>query len=160
MQETSGVAARATKDIEAWLRRRKDFIALDNVENDSDYQLRDIDLVLTRDVDGADETVTIEIKGDRYYGTGNYFFETVSNTTRNTPGCFMYTEADYLFYYFVDARELHIMKLDEVRPWFLERIDTFKERGTSTSVGNGASYSTLGKLVPRNMVPGVKVVKI
>jgi hypothetical protein len=159
MKESCKVADKATFAITQWLQSRKDFISIENVEDNREYQLKDIDLVLTRE----SGTSTIEIKGDTYYRTGNYFFETVSNSSKNTPGCFMYTEADYLFYYFVDERELHILPMKATRKWFLLNVESFKERSTSTSVGSG-SYKTIGKLVPRSdvlsNVEGCKVVRI
>ena len=35
--------------------------------------------------------------GDRYLNTRNFFFETYSNREKQTPGCLMHTEADYIF---------------------------------------------------------------
>ena len=51
----------------------------------------------------------IEIKGDRKHFTGNFFFETVSNLNKNTKGCMLYTESDYVFYYFIDTCDLYLI---------------------------------------------------
>ncbi|MCZ6675721.1 MAG: hypothetical protein O7E52_00570 [Candidatus Poribacteria bacterium] len=75
----------------------------------------------------------------------------------------MYTQADYLFYYFVEVKELHILPMPQTRDWFSPRINEFKERTTSTPVGGG-SYRTVGRLVPRtrvkNEVANVKIIDL
>ena len=94
----------------------------------------------------------LEVKGDRYFGTGNYFFETVSNKAKQTPGCFLYTDCDYLFYYFMEEQELHIFTMPEIRNWFLKNQNRFKISETSTPVQGGAHYITVGRLVPRHLL--------
>jgi hypothetical protein len=163
MNAASSVAAQATRDVEAYLRQKPETIEVLNVEDDTTCQAKDIDLIWTaRCPDGRQAVTTIEIKGDRYYRTGNYFLETISNEAKNTPGCFLYTEADYIFYYFVAEKELHILPVPATRHWFRQRLLTFREKKTSTPVGNGNIYVTVGRLVPRQQlikeVPGVKVI--
>jgi hypothetical protein len=51
----------------------------------------------------------IEIEGDRWHTTGNFFFETYSNQEKATPGCFLYTQADLVFCYFVEPHLLYIL---------------------------------------------------
>jgi len=97
MQARVSIAEQAAKDIEAWLRSKKISIEVLNVENDEKYQAADVDLLWKTTLGDK----TIEIKGDTYHRTGNFFLETHSNKERNTPGCFMYTEADFVYYYFV-----------------------------------------------------------
>lgn len=135
------------------------------MEHDPTYQRQDIDLIWTRFLpDDSLKICTIEVKGDRYYQTGNYFFETVSNEGKNTPGCFLYTRADYIFYYFVAERELHILPMPATRTWFLAHLNNFRERKTATPVAPGEAYVTVGRLVPRSVVqaavPGVRILKI
>ncbi|MBI5651149.1 MAG: hypothetical protein HZC40_12000 [Chloroflexi bacterium] len=143
MDATNAVAANATREIIAWLTNRAETIRVENVEADPRYQKMDVDLIwVTRE--GARQ---IEIKADRYHRTGNFFFETASNRERNTPGCFLYTQADWLFYYFVAPRTLYILPVRETREWFLQNCDRFQERATTTPVGD-ARYTTVGKLVP------------
>jgi hypothetical protein len=156
MAEGSRVAGRASTEIEAWLREWPGTVNVENVEGDAAYQARDIDLLwttITRDY-------TIEIKADRWHETGNFFFETVSNQGRGTLGCFLYTEADFLFYYFIAPRRLYILPMPRTRAWFLPRAGEFEERQTTTPAGAGA-YTTVGRLVPIDRVmtevPGVKL---
>ncbi|BAY42142.1 hypothetical protein NIES2111_65380 (plasmid) [Nostoc sp. NIES-2111] len=159
MDDAVQVANQAAADIEAWLWGKSETISVVNVENDPDYQRRDIDLIWTTH---NGETL-IEIKGDRWNKTRNLFFETHSNLERNTPGCFMYTEANWLFYYFVSTRQLYKLPMPKTREWFLITIRRFRERSTTTPVGNGY-YTTVGRLVPITTVmmevAGVKMVQL
>ena len=165
MEETSRVADEAALEVSSWLQSLSETVSVKNVENDREYQKKDIDLLWTFKKDEKIVTRTVEIKADRYYNTGNYFFETVSNAGKGTPGCFMYSEADFLFYYFIEVRELHIIALSLVRRWFKEEIERFQERKLFTKVGNGATYGSVGRLVPRRTLAeelpkAVKVVEL
>ena len=151
MSETSDIASAASSDIEKFLLNHPSTLSVKNVENVTEYQHLDIDLIWKYKKDTTIHEKTIEITADRYHKTGNYFFETISNEKKGTPGCFIYSTADYLFYYFIDEKELHIMPLKKARKWFTDRIDRFKERKTSTPVGSDKYYITVGRLVPRNI---------
>ena len=89
--------------------------------------------------------------------------ETISNQSKNTPGCFLYTEADLVFYYFIEIKELHIFPMPESRDWFILNMNRFNERKTSTPVEN-CSYFTIGRLVPRDVmqkeVQNIKIVNL
>lgn len=161
MDETVSVADQAAAETTAYLQALTETDWVENVEGVIAYQAIDVDL-LWRSKEGR--TVLIEVKGDRYYQTGNYFFETISNKERGTPGCFLYTEAEYVFYYFVDVRELHVLPMPEVRDWFVKHLDQFSEKETSTPTRRGEAYITVGRLVPRNVVkkqfPNIRVIKL
>ncbi len=159
MQSALAVAERASSDIEAWLRTFEETVDVRNLENDPEYQKDDIDLLwVTRK-----KEFLIEIKGDRWHKTGNFFFETLSNKERNTPGCLLYTRADYIFYYFVETGTLYALPMPATRDWFKKNLDRFKERSTTTPVGS-ASYTTVGRLVPIDVVqqevPGIRKVDL
>ena len=53
--------------------------------------------------------ITVEAKADKVISS-NIFFETISNKEKNTLGCMLKTEADYIFYYFIAFKELYILK--------------------------------------------------
>jgi hypothetical protein len=59
----------------------------------------------------------------------------------------MYTEADWLFYYFVNTRQLYRLPMPKTREWFHITMRRFRERSTTTPVGN-SYYTTVGRLVP------------
>lgn len=100
----------------------------------------------------------MEFIGDRWNKTNNFFFETHSNLEKGTPGCFMYTSADWLFYYFINTRLLYQLPMPKTRDWFGITINRFQERETTTPVG-ATRYTTVGRLVPITTVmmevPGV-----
>lgn len=159
---TASVAKRAAEDVTAFLHTFwAQTVAVHNVEDDAAYQVHDVDLLWTLlDKDGSLRIIPVEIKGDRYHRTGNFFFETISNEGRGTAGCFLYTRAEWLFYYFVDSGALYCLPMHGVRSWFEENMERFEERRTSTPVANGRDhYITVGRLVPIQTVleevPGV-----
>ncbi len=145
MREASAVAEAAARDIEAWLRARPKTARVENVEADPKWREADVDLLWTT-TDGV--TRKIEIKGDRWHQSGNFFFETHSNKERGTPGCFLYTQADWLLYYFVVPRVLYCLPMPATRAWFVADCARFRERATHTPIGNGGCYTTVGRLVP------------
>jgi hypothetical protein len=149
MAYTTAVADAAAADVTDFLKTFwSQTVAVHNVEADKAFQPYDVDLLWTvADGHGRLRTIPIEVKGDRYHKTGNFFFETVSNESKGTPGCFLYTGAKWLFYYFVGNGRLYCLPMDVVRPWFHENMDRFDERRTSTPVGSEA-YETVGRLVP------------
>ena len=87
-----------------------------------------------------------------------FFLRNAQQSGARTPGCFLYSEADLFFYYFVRTGKLYILPLDETRAWFKERIGEFQERETTTPI-RGEFYTTVGRLVPIERVlkevPGV-----
>ena len=160
MNEAVGVATQAATDIEAWLRQHPETVNVRNVELDPAYQRIDVDLLWQTQAGIR----TVEIKGDRWDRSGNFFFETDSNVERGTPGCFLYTEAQYIFYYFVKTRVLYILPMPETRDWFLPKLETFPERPTTTPTRDGGFYTTIGRLVPIHEVlasfPNIEVVQL
>lgn len=149
MSYTTNVAKTAAADVTQFLEDTwPQTVVVHNVEDNPIYQEHDIDLLWTvLERSGQLRLIPIEIKGDTYHQTGNFFFETISNESKNTPGCFMYTKAKWLFYYFVEAGILYCLPMEKVRPWFAHHIDRFEERKTSTPVGS-EMYVTVGRLVP------------
>jgi hypothetical protein len=143
MQDGMDVAKIASTDIEQWLRGLRQTRSVANVEDDPVYQAMDVDLIWVTQT----RSYQVEIKGDRWDKTGNFFFETQSNAEQQTPGCFLYTEADLLFYYFVHTQELYILPMPETRRWFIAHMDEFSEKSTTTPVA-GYQYTTVGRLAP------------
>lgn len=159
---TTRVARRAAAEVTDFLETFwAQTVFVHNVEDEAAYQAYDVDLLWSI-VDSAGQLriIPLEIKGDRYHRTGNFFFETVSNEGKGTVGCFLYTRAEWLFYYFVDSGALYCLPMHAVRPWFEEELERFREQRTSTPVGDGKKrYVTVGRLVPiqtvLDEVPGV-----
>lgn len=163
MESTLEVADIGFRDVNLFLCAMPETIAVINVEKDKHFQRKDIDLIWVYKYKNSEYMKRVEIKADRYSQTGNYFIETVSNQTKDTKGCFLYTEADFLFYYFVDTKELNVIPMPLAKEWFLANQDRFIEKELSTLVGKG-SYVTKGRLVPKKTlnkeVKGVKVIML
>lgn len=160
MAEASAVEAEAMSAIIAYLHGRPGTVAVQDVRTDPAHRAADVDLLWVLATETGDRrTIRLEVKADRWHRTGNFFFETQSNQAKGTPGCFLYTEADYLLYYFVTPRTLYILPMPATRDWFLANLERFPERVTSTPVGQGEQYVTVGRLVPiaqvLDSVPGV-----
>jgi len=147
MSNGQDVARQAAAEIEAWLKKYRGTVGVANVERDPDFQKADIDLIWVSKR-GAE---TIEIKADRWQNTGNFFFETMSNKEKGTAGCFMYTEANVVFYYFVGPKLLYILPMPQTREWLEANIDRFEEKETTTPAGE-SFYTTVGRVVPIDLV--------
>jgi hypothetical protein len=161
MDEKQKIAKAATEDVTHFLEAHwPQTVKVHNVEDDPVYQAYDVDLLWTLAEHGRLRVVPIEIKGDTYDKTGNFFFEIISNESKGTPGCFLYTAAVWLFYYFVNTGRLYCLPMDKTRPWFIHNNDHFPRSRTSTPTGN-SHYVTVGKLVPiaevLSDVPGVQI---
>ena len=153
MGETLPFSKEGVEDIIKFLEKNPDYIVKDIQDN---LQLRntDIDLLLIN-INNINKLkiYKIEVKSDRCYNTHNYFFETISNKTKNTVGCFLYSEADYLFYYFQNEKELHMLPFKKTRKWFCENKDRFQTKCPATRNNKGQIlYRTEGKIVPRSIV--------
>lgn len=149
MAEASAVEEEALAALVAYLADRPGTLAVEDVRADPFFRGVDVDLLWTwRGASGQDHTIWLEVKADRWHQTGNFFFETISNQARGTPGCFLYSEADYLLYHFVTPRSAYLLPLPATRDWFLAQQARFAERQTSTPVGDGEHYVTVGRLVP------------
>lgn len=156
MQVTRGGVALVKK----WLAAQPKTLGVIDTEEDKSQQAKGIDLIWK--TESGD--ITIEVKTDRQYEKGNFFLETISNEGKGTPGAFLYTEADLLFYCFSPQSVAYIFSVKEVRLWFLENLDQFKERKTQTRLANGEKYTTVGRLVNRHYllskVKSVREIKI
>ena len=77
MNETLEVTNKATIEITNYLQGLPSVERVENVEEYRAYQVKDIDLLFkTKLKNGNTQVKSIEIKADRWYKTGNYFFPT------------------------------------------------------------------------------------
>ena len=157
--DSTKISDRAIRDITKWLWTFEETVEVRNVEDDPEYQSIDVDLIWTT----KKRKFKIEIKADRWHKTGNFFFETHSNKEKNTKGCFLYTEANLILYYFIQPKILYSLPMPATRDWFLANFNNFREKETTTPV-NGTFYTTVGSLVPiqqvLDKVSGVKKVQL
>lgn len=155
-------ARKPTEDIMEWL---KQWYTVINVEDDKTWRQRDVDLLALQSLDGKFPTCTkLEIKVDKYHGTPNYCCEIISNTSKNSIGCWYQTQSDYIVYYFPNIRELHLINTKQAQEYVKANESKFKNLNVDTTGRNGEYwYSTLNKLVPRKEMQkhvDVKIFKI
>lgn len=110
------------------------------------YRKQDVDLL----VFNGDKRYKVEVKIDSMGDmTGNLFCEIVSNESKGTQGCFVYTECDLWVYYLANTKMLYMFPMDDFRDWVLgQEQGVWRNGRTATDVGNGGSYSSKGYLVP------------
>lgn len=149
MQAVQHAANRAVELVRSFLVHEVPGSQVHDVQEDPRFQHRGVDLLWERP---GEEVLGVEVKGDRQGGRrGTYFLELISNTEKDTPGCFLYSRADLLAYVFLDRRELHLLPLPSARAWFLERAREFPLRQARTRIGP-AQYTTVGATVPARRV--------
>src|SRR5260370_15149023 len=122
MRGVSGPAARAVQLAQEYLRALDPGGRIHDVQSDPRFQHRGVDLLWERSTHAVEG---IEEKGDRNARRGNYFFELVSNLGKNTPGCFLYSEADLLLYVLVAPREVHRLPMRSTLQGFCEKPTPF-----------------------------------
>lgn len=164
MEGNSTAAQLASRRVEEYLVSRSDTFLVDNVEEDKNYQEIDVDFVWYRvnPVDDEMMEFKVEVKGDRQ-NTKNFFFETVSNLEKGTPGCILYTEADLLFYVFLSDYSLYVIKVSELRDWLKNNEEKYEHKNVGTMVGD-SWYTSVGIPVPikdiERDIAGVKRIQI
>lgn len=131
-----------------------------DVRGDEHYRDVDVDLVVKMT---SGEELKIEIKTDTYR-SGNMYYETLSAEETGSLGGFEKTEADYMFYYFINLNTLYILDMNKYRQWFKQKQEMFDflgyqkkvknarwKTGTYTSVGYAFPVSTLENDHPKWM---------
>lgn len=159
-QKSLKVGERGEEHILEYLRRSDAVTNIIDVRGSKTYQEVDIDFLTTLR-DGKEYGV--EVKTDTYL-SGNIYYETISSLESDSIGCFEKTKADFLFYYFLNAKQLYIFSMPEYRAWFQQKQPYFdyvgyqkrpinKGRGKSTytSVGYAFPVSLLEDENPRWM---------
>lgn len=129
--------------VKSWLVQQGNISSLLDVSLNKKYQKDDIDIIVNTE-DG--NVITYEIKTDSFL-TGNLFFEIVSNIERNTPGCMLYTKADYILYFFIKNGHLYKLPTIAFREWVVSNKDKFKEKSV-----NNKYYHSKGLLIPLSMI--------
>lgn len=135
--QESTIFKQATNDVLNWLKILPQTLDLQIVEKRPEYQAQKIDLLLTTNKG----TFKIKIKSDSCNTTENFFFET------HPSGAFMSTQADWLFYYFVNSRSLYLLPLPETRNWLKDNLNQFLSK-----IIENENYKTIGKSVKVNTV--------
>jgi hypothetical protein len=143
MHSVMGAANRAVAMACRWMRERCPQATFHNVQEEPRFQHLGVDFLWEKD---AYTVEGVEVKGDRSRGK-HFFFELVSNFERNTPGCFLYSRADWMLYVFLPLRRLYALPLPATRQWLLPLAQSFPLQKAHTRTGPIA-YTTLGVTVP------------
>jgi len=144
MRGVLGAAERAVQLAREHLAQRVPGGRIHDVQGDPRFQHRGVDLLW--EVDG--QVLGVEVKGDRQPRRNTYFLEIISNLEKQTPGCFLYSEADAFVYVFLQHGEVHHLPLRQARAWFLAQPPgTFPVKHTQTRIAQGL-YTTVGVVVP------------
>ncbi len=105
------------------------------------------DRVVTHDATLNLPRTTFEIKTcSRIHQTGNFFLETASNFERDTPGSFMFSNADFFIYYSTGEEVFYILPLERTRKWVIQ--NNFRTRRTGTTRHGIRVYTSAGYVVP------------
>lgn len=123
--------------------KRKGIKVVD-LEGNKLYQKKDVDFILKK----GSKRMKVELKSDTYIPR-NFYIETVSNVGKNTKGCFLYTESDFILYGFVNHGIFYMIPTVKFQEWFSKNEHRFSEPNTKvfTPAGEDGYYSK-GKLVP------------
>jgi hypothetical protein len=118
-----------------------------DVRKITEYQALDIDYICF----GFDDSWTVDIKTDRCYRTGNYFFETVANVESDKQGWAYTSAAEYILIVYNTGAgyELHVISLKLTREWLNENAWKCKTITNSTKRENGTIYHSQGIIVSR-----------
>lgn len=154
----------AVEKVTAFLQQQPNHRGFANVEDVKKYQELGIDILWWIYSTPRNRMIKVEVKADTYFHTGNIYLETVSNMTKQTPGCFLSSRADIWAYFFIGVEVLYWIPLKVAQNWLKLAQNRFQIRNTSTGKGDTQFYQTQGVLVPRTVllqeVPGVREIKI
>lgn len=146
-RQSMEIGKRGEEDIYNYLKNNEIIDNIIDVRNDKAYQKIDVDYLIY--INGKEHK--IEIKTDTYK-SGNIYYETISSNESSTLGCFEKTEADYLFYYFINWGYLYIFSMEEYRKWFQEIEQEFINKGYQKKVKNRGykdkTYTSIGYAYP------------
>lgn len=111
-----------------------------DVREDKIFQRIDVDFV---QFFKNEKPLLIEVKTDeKAHETGNIIYESISNATYNTIGCFEKTTSQIIYYYIVHTKEMLIIRTSKLRDYMSE--DKNKKKYKYVHMGDNAR----GYLIP------------
>lgn len=142
------VGKKGEEIIELFIKNHPNVEKLYKVEDVKTFRDKDIDVVAFLK---NGKRCDIEIKADTYT-SGNIFYETISCVEKDTPGCMIKTQADFLFYYFLKTSELYIIKMKEYREWFNKNRNYFCKTHITNTRYDNSNFTSQGFLVPKTIL--------
>lgn len=118
-----------------------------DVRKIQEYQVQDIDYICS----SVDDSWSVDVKTDRCYRTGNYFFEIAANIELDKQGWAYTSAADYILIVYDTGAdyELHVISMDKLRQWLQKNGDKCKIITNSTRRENGTIYHSQGIIINR-----------
>lgn len=119
-----------------------------DVRDSAMYREKDIDFIVKTK---NSQEYSLEVKTDTYT-SGNIYYETMSSEETDSTGCLDKTEADYLFYFFLNLGTLYILDMNKYREWFHMHKPLFDDAGYQKKPKNlrynGTTYTSVGYAFP------------
>lgn len=147
-KESLKVGERGEAVILDYLEKSPNIKKIIDVRDSKIYQEVDVDLIVKMNTGNE---LKIEVKTDTYT-SGNIYYETVSAEETDSIGCFEKTQADYIFYFFMNLNTLYILEVDAYRNWFKEKQELFDilgyQKKPRNSRWNGSTYTSVGYAFP------------
>ncbi|XTR39316.1 hypothetical protein ACQQ2T_15520 (plasmid) [Paraclostridium tenue] len=152
-QYQNSIASKASSEIYTFLKNRKNVIDVINIERNRNFQCNGVDLLCFKKELNTIKTQSIEIKADTHSNTNKYFLEVVGNDSTGVPGGIIYTIADYIFYYFIGIKELHVIERIYLQQWIYNNGNNLNYIDVPTvDKNNNFLYNTTGALVSRELL--------
>jgi|GEM_PF-2671795 len=118
----------AFRHCQAFLYSIPETIDAEDVRNVQEYTDMEVDLRWIRAKSRATnrDTELIKVCFSPEPSPDRYFVEILDCDEKCKPGWFSCSQATILFYYCLDARELHILLLKKFKPWLVQNMKKFK----------------------------------
>lgn len=145
----SGIGEQGVKEIIDVLNGFSNTVIVEDKQKDKEFQKLGIDLLcLTKERKGIG-THTIEVK-TTLYPEDKYFLETISNDRNNSPGSFITSKSEWMFYYFKNDKKLHMTLTKQIQYWLYNNGHQYdlKACKTTDKTGKVYLYSSKGRIVP------------
>ena len=142
---------------EEYLHTLKFINKIENVRDVKEYQAKDIDIIAEIDT----RKIYIEVKTDSYT-SGNMFYETISNDIKQEIGCMEKTEADFIFYYFINPkyRKIYIFRTEMLRDWVHKNKERFKLKKVYNYSYNSFGYAFPLDILVEEIKNGIKIIDL
>ena len=134
------------KDVISYFEKQHYIKEIKNLEDDIEEQRKSgTDIIVIRN--DTKHELTMDVKTDTRYDTGNFFIETISVVEQNKPGWLYKNTTDYIAYYYLGRNKMYLLPLKDLQKWATKNIAKYK-----TKMIPNKGYYTQGILVPRVVV--------
>lgn len=149
MSEKTEVDKIAIEHIKIYL-EANDQVVAESWKNKA-FDEKGLDLLSVRMNESNLKITTISVTGDESKKTKDFYLEMIKDKERKTKGCFLTSEVSYLFYYFIESKELYTIPFTEAKEWVRKNRDKFELKDVQKKKG-GEFIESQGLLVPKKML--------